>query len=371
MTATTASRFGALARAVAERTAEADPVPSSVSPGAGVHRPTAVLAATSEGLLGRITRLEGDLAAARGEKVELETALRRARDAAAKAGAEAEEFAFLDPAVVSDPLPRDRLAGAFDGSEFDLLLADIRDHGQNDAITVRVSEGGYEIAAGRRRLEVCRLLGREVLARVRRLDDAAMLRVQFAENERRQDISALERARWFAAVKQRLNLQAKDIAAQFGIDKSTLSLYLRLARFPEEITARLSDPRRLSVLRARRVMEAIEADPDVLPRILGALDAQATGRDGTLDPDEQLGMLMRAAERRHWAVRSSEPEPTPRRHVVHGGRRVGTLTRNGGQWIFRFATTVRGEVVHALADRLGEMVAEVERAERPADPGDE
>ena len=51
-----------------------------------------------------------------------------------------------------------------------------------------------------------------------------------------------------------------------------------------------------------------------------------------------------------------------RRHVVHRGRRVGTLTRNGGQWVFRFATTIDEEVVQALADRIGDLVAEVEAA---------
>ena len=87
-----------------------------------------------------------------------------------------------------------------------------------------------------------------------------MLRVQFSENERREDISALERSRWFAEVKARLDLPSKDIAQQFGLDPSTLSLYLRLARFPSEIVERLVEPRRLSVLRARRVMESLEAD---------------------------------------------------------------------------------------------------------------
>ena len=168
-----------------------------------------------------------------------------------------EEFLFLDPAAIRDELPRDRLPGAFSGVEFEELLTDIRANGQNDAITVRpAADGvGFEVAAGRRRLEACRRLERPVLARVRRLDEASMLRVQFSENERREDISALERSRWFAEVKARLDLPSKDIALQFGLDPSTLSLYLRLARFPSEIVTRLVEPRRLSVLRARRVME--------------------------------------------------------------------------------------------------------------------
>jgi ParB family chromosome partitioning protein len=192
-----------------------------------------------------------------------------------------------------------------------------------------------------------------------------MLRVQFSENERREDISALERSRWFAEVKARLDLPSKDIALQFGLDPSTLSLYLRLARFPSEIVVRLAEPRRLSVLRARRVMEALETDNAVLPRILAALDGP--GR-GVADPEAQIDILMRAAEGRGNDRPATREPVADRRHVVHRGRRVGTLTRNGGQWVFRFATTIGEDVVQALADRLGDLVTEVEADSRTKPP---
>lgn len=363
------SRFNALAQAVKERAASVDPpTPAAPGPGdvpapsgAGRHKPAAALGVMAEGLRERVARLEAELVGAQGRNADLERDLERARAAAARAGGAVEEFVFLDPAVVRDELPRDRLPGAFEGLEFDELLADIRANGQNDAITVRraASGEGFEVAAGRRRLEACRRLGVPVLARVRGLDDAAMLRVQFSENERREDISALERARWFAEVKTRLDVPAKDVAAEFGLDPSTLSLYLRLARFPAEIVGRLREPRRLSVLRARRVMEAVEGGADALERICEALDAYAAAARAP-DPDEQIDVLMRAAEGRG-AERPTARAPVPeRRHVVHRGRRVGTLTRNGGQWVFRFATSIGEDVVQALADRLGDLMAEIE-----------
>jgi ParB family chromosome partitioning protein len=52
---------------------------------------------------------------------------------------------------------------------------------------------------------------------------------------------------------------------------------------------------------------------------------------------------------------------------VHRGRRVGTLTRNGGQWVFRFATTIGEDMIQALADRIGDLMAEIE-AETQAKP---
>ncbi len=415
------SRFGTLARALRERTAAAVASGDAATPGApalpgaGVHRPAATPAQTAEGLRERVARLGAEDARATGDNAELRRELEIARAALARhaPGADADgadrAFLFLDPATVRDTLPRDRLPGASAGPDFEELLADIRDNGQNDAITVRplppggggggvgaAAAGGgafCEIAAGRRRLEACRSLGRHVLARGRTdLDDGGMLRVQFSENERREDISALERARWFAEVRARSDGPAKDVAARFGIDPSTLSLCPRLAAFPAEIADRLRDPRRLSGLRARRVMEAVRADPGALPRIRAALDACAADPD----PDEPIDALLRAAENRGWTAPGASPagpvlgarpgslppgSPAPdHRHVVHRGRRIGTLTRNGGpktvkrratgrrrigtltrnggRWVFRFATAIGGDVVRALAERMGELVAE-------------
>lgn len=362
-------RFGSLAQAVKDRTKTASSADNAEgpAPGAGMHKPALALGQLSEGLRERIARLEGELAHAGGRNAELAAELSQARASAVRAGEAADEFVFLDPSLVQDELPRDRLAAAFTGRAFEALLEDIRENGQNDAITVRRAPGtgAYEVAAGRRRLEVCKQLGRQVLARVRCLDEPGMLRVQFSENERREDISALERAQWFAAVKDRLGRPAKEVAAQFGVEPSTLSLYLRLSRFPTVIAERLVEPRRLAVLRARRVMEAVEADPAAVGRIVAALDAHArasSSRDSGTDPDEQVDVLMRAAEGRGRGAPGSAGALPERRHIVHEGRRIGTLTRNGGQWVFRFATSLDDAVVHAVADQLGAVVADAKAA---------
>lgn len=369
---TKSARFGAIAQALKDRTASAIPGPLPTDGDVAVDRPAAVptahkpalaLNGFAEGLRERILRFEAELAEANGRNDGLERELALARSAAKRAGMQVDEFLFLDPDVIRDELPRDRLTQGFSDEKLKELFADIDANGQNDAITVRpaLDGKGFEIAAGRRRLEVCRRLGRQVLARVRTLDDSAMFRVQYSENERREDISALERARWFADVKTRLNVQAKDIATQFGLDPSTLSLYLRLARFPDEILSRLRDPRRLSVLRARRVMEALEDDPNVLARILEALDHHARdSHDGMPDADAQIDTLIAIIDGKS-RKRTIERAPVPeRRHIVHRGRRVGTLTRNGGQWVFRFATSLSEDVIQAIADRLSDIVDELE-----------
>nr|WP_294526991.1 ParB/RepB/Spo0J family partition protein [uncultured Rhodopila sp.] len=358
------SRFGALKQAIEAGTVEATEHTVAEKPaapiGAGVHRPALALGSMVETMRERISRLENELAHTSSTNHGLVAELERTRALSEKVTDDDDEFVFLQVDAITDRLPRDRLRGGTTGKEFDDLLADIEKNGQNDAITVRrASDGSFEVAAGRRRLEACRRLQRSVLARVRQLDDQAMLRIQFSENERRADVSALERARWFSDVQRQLRIAAKEIASQFGIDPSTFSLYLRLARFPDEILDRLIEPRRLAVVPARRIMEKIENDAEALQRIIDALDAhrQSANQDCSIeDPVAQIDVLMRAAEGREEG-RAGKRHPIPeRRHIVDRGRRIGTLTRNGGQWVFRFATSIPDNEVQQLAERLAKPI---------------
>jgi ParB family transcriptional regulator, chromosome partitioning protein len=363
---TTKSRFGSLAQAVKDRTAEPEsenPTSGGSRPaGAGVHKPATALNAVGETLRDHIARLEARLAQATSKNSDLVAELQRVKAFQERAGDAVEEFLFVEAGSVVDRLPKDRLRGRAEGREFDELLADIERNGQNDAITLRRgSDGTFEVAAGRRRLEVCKRLQRPVLARVRELDDQAMLQIQFSENERRADISALERARWFSEVRDRIKSSAKEIAAQFDIDPSTFSLYLRLARFPEEILDRLDEPQRLAVLPARRIMEVIENDSTAVPRILDALDTHrrsVAASGAPADPAAQIDVLVRAAEGRGGGKAGPRSPVPDRRHIVHQGRRIGTLTRNGGQWVFRFATSIPDDEVHALVERLAIPVSD-------------
>lgn len=364
---TKSSRFTKLAGALAhagegaQPTDAADAAPAIRPPAVSPHRPAAALSHFTGNLAERIKHLEAQLADGQAElarstadAADLRRQLDQARSIAAGAGSTIDEFHFIATDAIVDTLPRDRLRGACDGPEFAQLLADIEANGQNDAITVRrTGEGRFEIAAGRRRLEVCRRLGRSVLARIRTLDDGAMLRVQYAENERRTDISALERARWFAAVRDSFPGTIKDVAAEFAVDRSTFSLYLRLARFPDTILNRLVQPQRLAMIPARQVMEAIEADPAVLPRILSALDAYEARVD-VVDGADQVAVVVRAAEGRGGGSPTPRRPGADRRHIVRDGKPVATLTRSAGQWVIRFSKAISDDEVQRWAERLAD-----------------
>lgn len=349
------ARFSGFSQAVREKAgkdAAGEPRPSSS--GAGVHKPGAALAGIVNTVNERVSEVERKLAEAGVENDSLKAELARLKALqAAHPEEDGRRLLFLAPDRVVDLLPRDRSDIAFAGQQFQDLLDDVATHGQNDAITVRAAPGGmFEIAAGRRRLEVCRRLGREVLARVRDLDDGAMLRIQYSENERRADVSPIDRARWFASVRGRVEGTSKQLAAQFGIDPSTLSLYFRLARFPSEVLDRLVDPGKLSMLPARRIMEAYESDkPAVVSRMLAALDDLSKAQGAGVDATAQVNAILKAAENKGGQKLKSAPPPG-RRYVVHGNRRIGTLNRNGRHWVFRFATDVSDDEVQALTTRL-------------------
>jgi len=350
------ARFSGFARAVRERAGNDIAMGEArlSSTGAGVHKPGAALTGIVESVNERASRLEERLVQAGVENEDLKAEISRLRSLEAGQPEEGgRRLVFLPPDRVVDRLPKDRSEAAFAGQPFQDLLEDVSTHGQNDAITVRVAPDGlFEIAAGRRRLEVCRRLGCEVLARVRDLDDGAMLRIQYSENERRADVSPMDRARWFASVRERVKGTSKQLAAQFGLDPSTLSLYFRIARFPSEVLERLIDPGKLSMLPARRIMEAYEFDkPAVTARMLSALDSMSKAHGPELDPAAQVDAILRAAENNSGQKLKASPSPE-RRHIVHGHRRIGTLNRNGRHWVFRFATDVSDDEVHALMARL-------------------
>lgn len=75
------------------------------------------------------------------------------------------------------------------------LKAAIEKDKQRVPILVRpVGHNRYQLIYGRRRLEACRELGRNVRAIVARLDDDQVVREQISENAERQDLSFIERS---------------------------------------------------------------------------------------------------------------------------------------------------------------------------------
>jgi ParB/RepB/Spo0J family partition protein len=118
----------------------------------------------------------------------------------------------------------------FDAAGLKEMAASIREHGVLMPLLVRRHPsipGHLEVVAGARRLRAAQLAGiAEVPARIKDLDDKAVLEVQVIENLQRQDIHPLEEADGYQALHQKHGYSIEDLAAKVG--KSKAYIYARL-----------------------------------------------------------------------------------------------------------------------------------------------
>lgn len=138
--------------------------------------------------------------------------------------AEGQSVVELDAAEIEPSFVQDRMHGDIDG-----LLASIRDQGQQVPILVRphpTLSGKYQVAFGHRRLRALSQLGHPVKAVVRELTDAQLVVAQGQENNEREDLSFIEKARFAHHLNKQFSREI--VIAAMSIDKSNLSKMLLL-----------------------------------------------------------------------------------------------------------------------------------------------
>ena len=113
--------------------------------------------------------------------------------------------------------------------DIDGLIASIAQNGQRVPILVRPLPGErYQLVYGRRRLEACRHLGRQVRAIVADMDAGQSLKDQLIENLERRDLSFIERAMVAYGLLEGEDLSPeershKSIAEIFGLTEAGIS----------------------------------------------------------------------------------------------------------------------------------------------------
>lgn len=125
----------------------------------------------------------------------------------------------IDPSFVQDRMP-----GDIDG-----LVASIRVQGQQVPILVRPhpeQSGRYQVAFGHRRLRAVQELGLQVKAIVRELTDEELVVAQGQENNEREDLTFIEKARFAARLKERFSREV--IISALSVDKGDLSKMLAI-----------------------------------------------------------------------------------------------------------------------------------------------
>jgi ParB family chromosome partitioning protein len=117
------------------------------------------------------------------------------------------------------------------------LAESIRRQGLLQPVVVRPrSGGGYELIAGERRWRAAKDAGIELLpALVREADDRDSLLLALVENVAREQLSAIEEARAYAALVDEFGLTLGELADRVGRSKSSVSNRLRLLELPDEV----------------------------------------------------------------------------------------------------------------------------------------
>lgn len=164
----------------------------------------------------------------------------------------------LDPSQIIDEVGSDRVEEWQKDPSFEVLLKDIKRRGQKQAIRVRPSDPNWKpdetkpletnakfvVQSGRRRLQVAKELGANVLAVVSTEDgDAALLDLEerFKENTMRKNLSGFEELVSIGLIAAgHKDLTQEQIAKDLGVAQGDVSLGLSCVEFFDEIVAQVN-----------------------------------------------------------------------------------------------------------------------------------
>ena len=116
------------------------------------------------------------------------------------------------------------------------LAASIEKDGLLQPILVRpVGTNEYQIIAGERRWQACKIVGlKTVPVRIKDADDDQALELAVVENIQRSDLNPIEEAYGYRRMMERRNLTQSEVAQAMSKGRSTVANALRLLELPEE-----------------------------------------------------------------------------------------------------------------------------------------
>ena len=123
----------------------------------------------------------------------------------------------------------------FNQEELEELSSSIEKDGLLQPILVREVGNGYEIIAGERRWQACKLAGlKTVPVRIKEADDMKVLELALIENLQRSDLNPIEEAYGYKRMMERGNKTQSEVASAVSKGRSTIANALRLLDLPEE-----------------------------------------------------------------------------------------------------------------------------------------
>ena len=124
----------------------------------------------------------------------------------------------------------------FKKEELEELADSIEKKGLLQPILVReIEKDSYQIIAGERRWQACKLIGMEkVPVRIKEADNDEALELALIENIQRSDLNPIEEAYGYRRIMEHQNLTQAELAQMLSKGRSTIANALRLLDLPED-----------------------------------------------------------------------------------------------------------------------------------------
>jgi ParB family chromosome partitioning protein len=133
----------------------------------------------------------------------------------------------------------------FDDESLRELVISIKEQGIIQPITVRkLGYDKYQIISGERRFRASKIAGLiEIPAYVRIANDQGMLEMALVENLQRKDLNAIEIGISYKRLIEECSLTQEELSDRIGMNRSTVTNYIRLLKLPPEIQVAIRDNR--------------------------------------------------------------------------------------------------------------------------------
>lgn len=150
-----------------------------------------------------------------------------------------EEFLLLDIEKVDPPI--DAARDLIDPEQVRELAESIRSQGLLQPILARPMNGRFEVVAGHRRLLAHRLIGSVTIkSLVREMTDEEVEIIRATENDQREDLNPIEKAKGYKKLRDKHGMTVEQIAQKMGRARDTIHRFLSLLKIPDVLQSAVS-----------------------------------------------------------------------------------------------------------------------------------
>lgn len=179
-----------------------------------------------------------------------------------------EEYLEIDLDLIepNSEQPRTR----FEEDGLNDLAQSIKINGIVQPIIVRRRGGRYELVAGERRWRASQKAGlQKIPAIIKEIADDKLLELALIENIQRQELNAIEEAKAYKNLVEKIGLTQEMVAERVGKNRTVVTTCLRLLKLPEDIQ-RLVETEKISAGHGRALLmaEDIETQRNVAKKII-------------------------------------------------------------------------------------------------------